>query len=189
MARAVLRPRRQLTLPRDICRQLGIDTGDQVDLSVEDGTLVVTPSRKRALDALAEIQSAFARSGLTKDDIRALSQERGLPTWDKPAMACLSSRIPYGTPVTVEALGRIGEAEAYLRSLGVRQLRVRHHEDVARIEADEAGLELLIARRAEVVERLKALGYLYVTLDLAGYRSGSLNAALGRRGRTEATST
>jgi uncharacterized protein len=84
--------------------------------------------------------------------------------------------------VTVEALGRIGDAEAYLRSLGLRQLRVRHHEDVARIETDEAGLELLIAHRAEVVERLKALGYLYVTLDLAGYRSGSLNLPLGRHG-------
>jgi uncharacterized protein len=116
-------------------------------------------------------------------------------------MACLSSRIPYGTPVTVEALGRIGDAEAYLRSLGLRQLRVRHHEFnrhserseesgggqtsegilIARIETDEAGLELLISRRAEVVERLKALGYLYVTLDLAGYRSGSLNVALRRR--------
>lgn len=127
------------------------------------------------------VRSPLVEAGLTKEDIRALSRERGLPTWDKPAMACLSSRIPYGTPVTVEALGRIGDAEAYLRSLGLRQLRVRHHEDVARIETDEAGLELLIARRAEVVERLKALGYLYVTLDLAGYRSGSLNAALGRR--------
>ena len=121
-------------------------------------------------------------AGLTKEDIRALSRERGLPTWDKPAMACLSSRIPYGTPVTVETLGRIGDSEAYLRSLGLRQLRVRHHEDVARIETDEAGLKLLIARRAEVVERLKALGYLYVTLDLAGYRSGSLNLPLGRHG-------
>jgi antitoxin component of MazEF toxin-antitoxin module len=70
MARAVLRPRRQLTLPRDICRELGIDTGDQVDLSVEDGTLVVTPSRKRALDALAEIQNAFARSGLTEEELQ-----------------------------------------------------------------------------------------------------------------------
>ena len=128
------------------------------------------------------VRSPLVEAGLTKEEIRALSRERGLPTWDKPAMACLSSRIPYGTPVTVEALGRIGDAEAYLRSLGLRQLRVRHHEDVARIETDEAGLELLIARRAEVVERLKALGYLYVTLDLAGYRSGSLNAALGRHG-------
>jgi len=128
------------------------------------------------------VRSPLVEAGLTKDDIRALSRERGLPTWDKPAMACLSSRIPYGTPVTVEALGRIGEAEAYLRSLGLRQLRVRHHGDVARIETDEAGLELLIACRAEVVERLKALGYLYVTLDLAGYRSGSLNLPAGRHG-------
>jgi uncharacterized protein len=124
------------------------------------------------------VRSPLLEAGLTKDDIRALSRDRGLPTWDKPAMACLSSRIPYGTPVTVEALGRIDEAEAYLRSLGLRQLRLRHHGDVARIETDEAGLELLIARRAEVVERLEALGYLYVTLDLAGFRSGSLNAAL-----------
>ncbi len=128
------------------------------------------------------VRSPLVEAGLTKEDIRALSREQGLPTWDKPAMACLSSRIPYGTPVTLEALGRIGEAEAYLRSLGLRQLRVRHHGDVARIETDEAGLELLIARRAEVVERLKALGYLYVTLDLAGYRSGSLNPPAGRHG-------
>ncbi len=124
------------------------------------------------------VRSPLLEAGLTKDDIRTLSRQRGLPTWDKPAMACLSSRIPYGAPVTVEALGRIEQAEAYLRSLGLRQLRVRHHGDVARIETDEAGLELLIARRAEVVERLKALGYLYVTLDLAGFHSGSLNAAL-----------
>jgi uncharacterized protein len=130
------------------------------------------------------VRSPLVEAGLNKNDIRALSRERGLPTWDKPAMACLSSRIPYGTPVTVEALGRIGEAEAYLRSLGLRQLRVRHHGDVARIETDEAGLELLIARRAEVVERLKALGYLYVTLDLAGYRSGSLNLPAGRHSAT-----
>jgi len=144
-----------------------------------DDTGDFRPGRRAA--AGHGVRSPLVEAGLTKDDIRALSRERGLPTWDKPAMACLSSRIPYGTPVTVEALGRIGEAEAYLRTLGVRQLRVRHHGDVARIETDESGLELLIARRAEVVARLKALGYLYVTLDLAGYRSGSLNAALGQR--------
>src|SRR3989304_2092019 len=96
-------------------------------------------------------------------------------------MACLSSRIPYGTPVSVEALSRIGEAEAYLRSLGVRQLRVRHHGDVARIETDDAGMEVLLAQRGAVAARLKELGYLYVTLDLAGYRSGSLNEALRRK--------
>jgi uncharacterized protein len=77
------------------------------------------------------VRSPLLEAGLTKDDIRALSRQRGLPTWDKPAMACLSSRIPYGAPVTVEALGRIEQAEAYLRSLGLHQLRVRHHGDVA----------------------------------------------------------
>jgi uncharacterized protein len=144
-----------------------------------DDTADFRPGRRAA--AHYSVRSPLVEAGLTKDDIRALSRERGLPTWDKPAMACLSSRIPYGTPVTLEALGRIGEAEAYLRSLGLRQLRVRHHGDVARIETDEAGLDLLITRRAEVVERLKALGYFYVTLDLGGYRTGSLNAALGRQ--------
>ena len=159
-----------------IARERGFDcVADGCNL---DDTSDFRPGRRAATQH--GVRSPLVEAGLTKDDIRALSRERGLPTWDKPAMACLSSRIPYGTPVTVEALGRIGDAEAYLRSLGLRQLRVRHHEDVARIETDEAGLELLIARRAEVVERLKALGYLYVTLDLAGYRSGSLNAALGR---------
>ncbi len=159
-----------------IARERGFDcVADGCNL---DDTGDFRPGRRAATQH--GVRSPLVEAGLTKDDIRALSRERGLPTWDKPAMACLSSRIPYGTPVTVEALGRIGDAEAYLRSLGLRQLRVRHHEDVARIETDEAGLELLIARRAEVVERLKALGYLYVTLDLAGYRSGSLNAALGR---------
>ena len=158
----------------DIARERGFDyVADGCNL---DDTGDFRPGRRAA--ARHGVRSPLVEAGMTKDDIRALSRERGLPTWDKPAMACLSSRIPYGTPVTVEALSRIGDAEAYLRSLGLRQLRVRHHEDVARIETDEAGLALLIARRAEVVERLKALGYLYVTLDLAGYRSGSLNAAL-----------
>ena len=160
-----------------IARERGFDY--VVDGCNLDDTGDFRPGRRAATQH--GVRSPLVEAGLTKDDIRALSRERGLPTWDKPAMACLSSRIPYGTPVTVEALGRIGDAEAYLRSLGLRQLRVRHHDDVARIETDEAGLALLIARRAEVVERLKALGYLYVTLDLAGYRSGSLNAALGRR--------
>ncbi len=161
-----------------IARARGFD--NVVDGCNLDDTGDFRPGRRAATQH--GVRSPLVEADLTKDDIRALSRERGLPTWDKPAMACLSSRIPYGTPVTVEALGRIGDAEAYLRSLGLRQLRVRHHEDVARIETDEAGLELLIARRAEVVERLKALGYLYVTLDLAGYRSGSLNLPLGRHG-------
>ncbi len=129
------------------------------------------------------VRSPLVEAGLTKDDIRKLSRERGLPTWDKPAMACLSSRIPYGTPVTVENLSRVGQAEEYLRSLGVRQVRVRHHvlpagDAVARIETDDAGMDVLLPHRREIAERLKSLGYLYVTLDLAGYRTGSLNEGL-----------
>ncbi|MCH7488785.1 MAG: ATP-dependent sacrificial sulfur transferase LarE [Chloroflexi bacterium] len=126
------------------------------------------------------VRSPLIEAGLTKDEIRALARERGLSTWDKPAMACLSSRIPYGTPVTVEALDRIGAAEAFLRSLGIRQLRVRHHGDVARIELEPDGIATLLenGNRKRVVERLKELGYSYVTVDLAGFRSGSMNETL-----------
>jgi uncharacterized protein len=124
------------------------------------------------------VRSPLIEAGLTKDEVRALSRARGLPTWDKPAMACLSSRLPYGTPVTVEALGRVEAAEAFLRSLGARQLRVRHHDDVARIEVEPQDIAVLIEQRERVVARLKELGYRYVTLDLAGFRSGSLNDVL-----------
>src|SRR5262245_696239 len=104
------------------------------------------------------VRSPLIEAGLTKDEIRALSKERGLPTWDKPAMACLSSRIPYGSPVTIEALDQIEAAEMFLRSLGLRQLRVRHHGQVARIELDEGGMLVLMngGRRQAVVERFKA---------------------------------
>jgi uncharacterized protein len=149
-----------------------------------DDTGDFRPGRKAA--ALHKVRSPLLEAGLTKADIRELSRQRGLPTWDKPAMACLSSRIPYGTVVTVEALSRVGQAEQYIRSLGVRQVRVRHHvlpsgDPVARIETDSDGLELVLGSRAAINERLKGLGYLYVTLDLAGYRTGSLNEALQRR--------
>ena len=95
-------------------------------------------------------------------------------------MACLSSRIPYGSPVTIEALDQIEAAEAFLRSLGLRQLRVRHHGQVARIELDEGGMAILMSggRRQTVVSRFKELGFAYVTLDLAGFRSGSMNEVL-----------
>jgi len=126
------------------------------------------------------VRSPLIEAELTKDEIRELSRLRGLPTWDKPAMACLSSRVPYGTPVTVETLERVASAEAFLRSLGIRQLRVRHHDDVARIELEPDDMAILLQAgiRDEVVARLKELGYAYVTLDLAGFRSGSLNETL-----------
>jgi uncharacterized protein len=132
----------------------------------------------RVAAAEHHVRSPLIEAELTKDEIRQLSRERGLPTWDKPAMACLSSRIPYGTPVTIEALDRIEASEAFLRSLGLRQLRVRHHNDVARIEVDANDMAGLVDKRERIVERLKELGYKYVTLDLAGFRSGSLNDVL-----------
>lgn len=136
------------------------------------------PGRRAAADH--GVRSPLIEAGLSKQEIRELSRERGLPTWDKPAMACLSSRIPYGSPVTVEALDQIEEAELFLRSLGLRQLRVRHHGQVARIELDDSGMAVLMSggRRQAVVERLKQLGFSYVTLDLAGFRSGSMNEVL-----------
>jgi uncharacterized protein len=149
-----------------------------------DDTGDFRPGRRAAADH--GVRSPLLEAELTKEDIRALSRERDLPTWDKPAMACLSSRIPYGTPVTIEALSLVEQAERYLRGLGIRQVRVRHQvlasgDPAARIETDDAGMQALLAQRTDVTERLKALGYLYVTLDLAGYRTGSLNEALKRR--------
>jgi pyridinium-3,5-biscarboxylic acid mononucleotide sulfurtransferase len=138
------------------------------------------PGRRAA--ALHRVRSPLLEAELTKDEIRALSRERGLPTWDKPAMACLSSRIPYGSPVTVEALDQVEAAEAFLRSLGLRQLRVRHHGQIARIELDDSGMAVLMrnGRRQAVVDHLKSLGFAYVALDLAGFRSGSMNEVVGK---------
>lgn len=119
-------------------------------------------------------------AGLTKQDIRELSRAAGLRVWDKPASACLSSRIEYGRPVTREALSQVERGEEALRALGFRQFRVRHHGDIARIEiaADEMPRALTPAMAAEFTRTFKALGFLYVTLDLEGFRSGSMNALL-----------
>jgi uncharacterized protein len=113
-------------------------------------------------------------AGLGKADIRELSHALGLPTWEKPAMACLASRIPHGIPVTIERLGRVEAAEAALRAFGFRQVRVRHHEDIARIELppEERTRLLDSALAADVVQRVKDAGYRYVVLDLEGYRPG-----------------
>ena len=123
-------------------------------------------------------------TGFTKDDVRAESRRLGLRTWDKPAAACLASRVPYGTPVSIGVLDRVGRAEAALRALGFGQLRVRHYGDVARVELDPDEFPAAVARRVEVVDAVRAAGYRYVTLDLEGFRSGNLNAALTRLERT-----
>ena len=117
---------------------------------------------------------------LSKAEIRSLSRDMGLPTWDKPAQACLSSRIPYGSPVTAEALDRIARAEEFLHELGIRQLRVRHHDSVARIEVPSDDFATLMDEdnRTRVADYFRSIGYSYVTLDLEGFRSGSLNEVL-----------
>ena len=122
----------------------------------------------------------LVEAGFTKADVRAASAALGLRTWDKPAAACLASRVPYGTPVTLGVLREVATAESGLRSLGFRQLRVRHYGDLARIELAADELALAVARRDEVVAAVHAAGYRYVTLDLEGFRSGNLNAALAR---------
>ena len=116
-------------------------------------------------------------AGFTKADVRAASQRLGLRTWDKPAAACLASRIPYGTEVTVALLSQVDRAEAALKRLGFAELRVRHYGDTARIEVPIDRLPDVIARRADVVAATKAAGYGYVTIDLEGFRSGNLNLA------------
>jgi uncharacterized protein len=128
-----------------------------------------------------QVQSPLAQAGLTKDEIRAWSQQMGLPTWDKPQMACLASRIPYGTSVTRERLFQIAQAESELRRLGFRQFRVRYHHEVARIELAAEEYERFMA--AEVRQRintaLKALGFQFVAVDLEPFRSGRMNEAAG----------
>ena len=119
-------------------------------------------------------------TGFTKADVRSESRRLGLRTWDKPAAACLASRLPYGTPVTIGVLDRVARAEASLHQLGFRQVRVRHYGDVARIELDPDDLAAAVARRSDVVDAVHAAGYQYVTLDLDGFRSGNLNTALTR---------
>jgi pyridinium-3,5-biscarboxylic acid mononucleotide sulfurtransferase len=119
----------------------------------------------------------LVEAGLTKSDVRSAAKELGLEVWDKPAAACLASRVPHGTPVTIGTLAQVSTAEEGLRRLGLRQLRVRHYGDLARIELGPAELEQAFADRDRVVEIVKAAGYHYVTMDLEGFRSGNLNSA------------
>jgi len=120
----------------------------------------------------------MVEAGLTKPEIRALSRELGLRTWDKPQLACLSSRFPYGTPITPDRLRRVDAFEDGLRALGFRQLRVRFHDAIARLELDASELPRVVEIRDEVVALGKQLGFTYVAVDLAGFRSGSLNEVL-----------
>jgi len=141
-----------------------------------DDTLDVRPGRAAALKH--GVRSPLNELGFTKEEVREAAKSLGLEVWDKPAAACLSSRVPYGTPVTADLLARIESAEDYLHSLGFAELRVRHHGDIARIEVPVALFQKAVVRQTELVGGLKALGWLYVTLDLEGLRQGSMNEVL-----------
>jgi len=136
---------------------------------------------KRAAAELG-VRSPLREAGFTKKDIREISCRMGLPTWNKPSFACLSSRIPYGTRIDRDILRRLDKAERFMKELGFRQVRVRHHGDIARIEVDAEEIPRLASPeiRRQVTEKFKELEYLYTTLDLNGYRTGSMNAVLGR---------
>ncbi|GAB4415543.1 MAG: ATP-dependent sacrificial sulfur transferase LarE [Thermodesulfovibrionales bacterium] len=133
------------------------------------------PGRKAAVKH--GVRSPLIEAGLRKQEIRELSRELNLPTWNRPSSPCLSSRFPYGEPITIEALRQVEEAEKFLRSLSFNDFRVRHHRDIARIELKEGDIPRMLEPeiRKVIAEKLKTLGYKFVTLDLEGFRSGRLN--------------
>jgi uncharacterized protein len=139
------------------------------------------PGRRAGMEL--GIKSPLLEAGLTKREIRRLSEELGLPTHDKPSLACLASRIPYGTRIEGEVLQRIEGAEEFLRSLGIGQVRVRYHGHMARIEVLEEDFGKVMALRDEIGGALKKIGFLYVALDLKGYRTGSMNEGLAAGGK------
>jgi len=146
-----------------------------------DDTSDFRPGHRAAAEH--RVLAPLLEANMSKADIRALSQRAGLPTWDRPASACLSSRLPYGTEVTPERLLLVESGEAILRELGFRQFRVRLHDQLARIEiaSEELPMAMTPEMGAVISQRFKAAGFLYVALDLEGYRQGSLNAALRER--------
>ncbi|CAA9419802.1 ATP-utilizing enzyme of the PP-loop superfamily [uncultured Rubrobacteraceae bacterium] len=139
------------------------------------------PGRKAAKEL--GVVSPLSLAGVGKAEVRELAKYLGLPTWDKPALACLSSRFPYGQEITPEKLAQVARAEEFMRSRGYGQVRVRHHGEIARLEVSEQEMERAFAEREEISAELRAAGFLYVTLDLAGYTPGSLNAVLGQPGK------
>jgi uncharacterized protein len=173
------------------CKAALMDVAGPIATAIPNGATVVLgvncddlgehrPGQRAAAERGARFP--LVEAGFTKADVRLLSAHLGLRTWDKPAAACLASRLPYGTPVTVGTLTAVAVAESGLHALGFRQVRVRHYGDLARVELDPADLAEAVARRDDVVAAVQAAGYAYVTLDLEGFRSGNLNRALAGPG-------
>ena len=151
-----------------------------VDGFNRDDTLDHRPGRKAGRER--GIRSPLYEAELNKTDIRKLARHLGLPNWNKPAMACLSSRVPYGSSITPEILTQIDTAETTLRQMGFEVLRVRHHDKLARIEVPVDHIQAVIEKRDAIITALQNTGYTYVTLDLQGFRSGSMNEALRKNG-------
>ena len=158
------------------------DNGYQniLDGSNADDLSDFRPGQKAAAEH--NVHSPLQEAGFTKPEIRELARELKLPNWDKPSSACLASRIPYGTPITVDRLIQIEKAEEYLRNLGLKQFRVRHHEGIARIEVAPDDFERILKHRKQITQALENIGYDYITLDINGFQSGSMNKGLTPNG-------
>jgi uncharacterized protein len=169
----------------ELARTLGAETF--YDASNLDDLTDYRPGH-RAVEEFG-VRSPLVEAGFTKKNVRALSRKLGLASWNKPANPCLASRIPYGTPITVETLARIQAGEKYLRGLGFPEVRLRHHGELARIEVPAADLPRIIrpATAQRIARRLRALGYLWTSVDLEGYRMGSLNRAVRNRDKAGTT--
>ncbi len=165
---------------QDIAEKVGAD--HVLDGSNADDINDWRPGRKAAQQL--KVISPLAEVGITKNDVREIASEIGLPNWEKPSLACLASRIPYGSEITEAKLSQIAEAERFLKSLGFTQLRVRHHGKIARLEflKNEMGKLSENGLSDKINSRFKALGFTYVTVDLQGYRSGSMNENINRDG-------
>ena len=176
-------PERCYYCKRELFRELERIAGEEGMRNIVDGSnyddLDDYRPGMRAADELG-VRHPLQEAELTREEIRAISKKMGLPTWNKPSLACLASRFPYGTPITKQSLAMVDEAEAFLHSLGIGQLRLRHYDRMVRIEVEPQEMRLLLEEpnRQRIVTRLKELGYLHVTLDLAGYRTGSMNEGL-----------
>lgn len=177
-------PERCYFCKRDLFEKLraiadGYGIRNVADGSNHDDAMDYRPGMRAAREL--GIKSPLAEAGLAKDEVRRLSKEMGLSTWGKPSQACLSSRIPYGERITEEKLRKIEKAEGFLKSLGFTQCRVRHHDGIARLEFIPEEMGLLDDRemRLEIINALKRMGFSYVTVDLEGYRTGSMNEVFG----------
>lgn len=157
-----------------------IATEEHLNYVLDGSNVDDTTDYRPGMTALEEfgVVSPLKDAGLTKQEIKELSRSMNLDTWDKPAFACLASRFPYGIEITKPRLEQVEKAESYLYSLGIKQFRVRYHNEIARIEVSKNDFQLIIKHSDEIVKKFKELGFKYITLDIEGYRTGSLNEAL-----------